>query len=238
MRKWLFAFKKKIIRVEEWFLYRVFKKKICYLTIDDGPSANTPKFLEILKIHKVKATFFVCANAYSSYLNDILANGHALALHSATHDYAMIYATQDAFFQDLHQIEELIFRVTQKAPPTVLRFPGGSSNLVHRNYCPDLMRVLIKEAQRQGYCYIDWDIEGDRENGWSREQTLNHVLPQIDRISKLQNRYHSCVLIHDIPTRPGTVEALPELIEYLKQQGYVFRTVSPFTTHYHHKLPD
>ena len=67
-------------------------RKVVYLTFDDGPSDNTDALLDVLAEHNVKATFFV--NGYEGYeeaLNRIVNEGHTLALHTYTHDYAHVY---------------------------------------------------------------------------------------------------------------------------------------------------
>lgn len=79
--------------------------KIVCLTFDDGPSKNTTPILEILDREQVPATFFVCAQDanenYMPLVADIAAAGHQIALHSATHQYSKIYASTDAFWQDM-----------------------------------------------------------------------------------------------------------------------------------------
>ena len=79
-------------------------KMVC-LTFDDGPSKNTVPILEILDREQVPATFFVCAQdaneRYLPLVADIAAAGHQIALHSATHQYSKIYASTDAFWQDI-----------------------------------------------------------------------------------------------------------------------------------------
>ena len=66
--------------------------KICCLTFDDGPSKYTPQVLAALEKCDAKATFFVTAQDanqdYLSYLTDIEAAGHQIALHSASHSYS------------------------------------------------------------------------------------------------------------------------------------------------------
>ena len=61
------------------------QKKV-YLTFDDGPSDHTAQILDILKKHKVKATFFVVGketeHAKKMYQRIVL-EGHTLAMHSS-----------------------------------------------------------------------------------------------------------------------------------------------------------
>ena len=86
-------------------------RMVC-LTFDDGPSKNTQPILEILDREQVPATFFVCAQdaneAYLPLVADIAAAGHQLALHSATHQYSKIYASTDAFWQDIKALRQAL----------------------------------------------------------------------------------------------------------------------------------
>ena len=84
--------------------------KEVYLTFDDGPSHNTPQVLDILDKYNVKATFFV-TNGKPDYQNLIAQEaqrGHTVAIHSASHDYAKIYQSVDAYFADLDEMNSII----------------------------------------------------------------------------------------------------------------------------------
>ena len=74
-----------------------------YLTIDDGPSQNTDRFLKILKKYNAKATFFVtgCHQEYNQYIIEAYKQGHTIGLHSYLHEYQDIYSSKDAYFKDL-----------------------------------------------------------------------------------------------------------------------------------------
>src|ERR1700728_2134359 len=66
-------------------------------TFDDGPNANTPAVLDVLKTYNVKATFFVVgrmARSHPEVLARIAAEGHLLGNHSATHP--MLSSSYDA----------------------------------------------------------------------------------------------------------------------------------------------
>lgn len=107
-------------------------KKYVYLTFDDGPSENTPALLEVLGKNNVKATFFVVYNSNKQYYQDIVCAGHAIGLHSYTHDYAKIYQSEDAYFADLQQLSDYV-KDACGVESKLLRFPGGSSNTVSRH---------------------------------------------------------------------------------------------------------
>ena len=65
--------------------------KIIYLTFDDGPSKYTSELLDVLRKYNVKATFFVVNSYYSDILERMNEEGHAVGLHTYTHEYKNIY---------------------------------------------------------------------------------------------------------------------------------------------------
>ena len=130
--------------------------KIVCLTFDDGPSKNTRPILEILDKEQVPATFFVCAqDANEKYLPlvaDIAAAGHQIALHSATHQYSKIYASTDAFWQDIRTLRQALEPYVDVAAIDWLRFPGGSTNTVSHRYGGNgIMKALKAQAEDKGY---------------------------------------------------------------------------------------
>lgn len=193
--------------------------KTIYLTFDDGPSPNTPKILEILKRYNVKATFFVINTKFSAYLKDIMNEGHAIGLHSASHDYKTVYSSEGGFFDDFQKIEDVVFNETGQRPD-IIRFPGGSSNTVSKKYCPGIMTVLTKKVHEKGWEYFDWNVNsGDAES--------NHIPAEriISNCKKLPKAAECNVLMHDTAAKGSTVEALPAVIEFYKSQGYDFSIV-------------
>ena len=117
--------------------------KTIYLTFDDGPSPNTPRIISILNSYGIKATFFVKNTSYNGYMKDIVDSGNAIALHSYTHDYKRIYSSDEAFYQDLQDISDLVYLQTG-VRSNIMRFPGGGSNTVSKKYSPGIMTRLTQ----------------------------------------------------------------------------------------------
>ena len=84
-------------------------EKVVYLTFDDGPSANTQRVLDILDQYDAKATFFITAQQpdYFPMIKKVYDEGHTIGLHSYTHEYDQVYASVDAYFDDLEKIGEV-----------------------------------------------------------------------------------------------------------------------------------
>lgn len=205
-------------------------KKVAYLTFDDGPSKNTAKILDILDRYNVKATFFVKYNSgYESTYKDIVKRGHTIALHSYTHDYAKIYRSTSAYYDDLYKLSDYVERVTG-VESKILRFPGGSSNTISRSYCRGIMSTLTKSVQNKGFRYYDWNVDsGDADGTTVSESKI---------ISNIKNRCGSqkqaVILMHDAASKTTTAAALPEIIEYLKSKGYDIQPITENTPVIHH----
>ena len=205
-------------------------QKVCYLTFDDGPSANTPKILDILNKYGVKATFFVINSADIGYVKNIYEAGHTVGLHTATHNYSQIYASTDAYFNDLQQISDKVESIIG-IKPTVMRFPGGSSNKVSAKYCGGIMTRLVSLVQERGYSYFDWNVaSGDADSN-----TPSYTYIRNNVLNSAKNKNSACVLMHDSSAKTTTVQALPEIIEGLTAMGYRFEALTPETYGYHHR---
>ena len=140
-------------------------EKVVYLTFDDGPSENTKKIMDILAKYDAKATFFVTGRNqdYNYLIKDAYNAGHTIALHTYSHEYSTVYASVDAYFDDLNKVGQMVKKEIGFVPHYI-RFPGGSSNTVSRRYCQGIMSTLTKEVVEKGYQYYDWTcINGDGE---------------------------------------------------------------------------
>ncbi len=181
-----------------------------YLTFDDGPSSNTNKILDILAQYDVKATFFVVGKegewAEDAY-NRIVEEGHTLGMHSYTHVYQSIYASVEAYAEDLNRLRDYLYEITGVESQFV-RFPGGSSNTVS-----DLdMHTFITYLNEQGITYFDWNVSSG--DAGSRKLEPEEIVANC--INGMGNKDTVVILMHDAAGRPTTVEALPALIEQIQ----------------------
>ncbi len=201
-------------------------EKVIYLTFDDGPSKYTAELLQILAKYNVKATFFVVGTAATSYLDDIVDQGHAIAIHTMTHDYASIYASKEAYFDDLYAMQKLIQDKTGVLT-TLMRFPGGSSNMVSKKYCPGIMTELTQAVEAQGFQYFDWNVDShDASDAKTEDEVFNNV------INGVRNKRYSIVLQHDI--KGYSVKAVDRIIEWGLANGYTFKPLDPTSPTAHH----
>ncbi len=195
-----------------------------YLTFDDGPSSNTEEILNILDDYNVKATFFVCGKdleLYGDAYKRIVADGHTIGMHSYSHNFSEIYASEEAFAKDYNDIHNLILETTG-VDTKYYRFPGGSSNLVSSTG----MSVFINYLNTQGAVYYDWNVSaGDATSeAFSKEQLIDNIMKDVVQYKT------SVVLLHDAANKEETVEALPGIIEALQQEGAMILPITDETT--------
>ena len=202
-------------------------KKVVYLTFDDGPGPYTKKLLDILDKYGVKATFFVCGQrpSYKNMIGEAHRRGHTIALHTYSHQYS-IYTSEATYFADLKKIEDVCIAQTG-VKPTIVRFPGGTSNTVSRKYCPGIMTVLSKSLAYHGYLYCDWNVSsGDAGGAKTKEEVANNV------ISGIKKNNVSIVLQHD--TAGFSVDAVEQIVAWGLANGYTFLPMTENTPMYHH----
>ena len=165
--------------------------RVIYLTFDDGPGPHTGRLLDILRKYGVKATFFVTNSGYDGTMWRIVNEGHSIGIHTMTHDYNTIYASEEAFFQDLLGMQDIIYRNTG-VRTTLMRFPGGGSNLVS-SYNDGIMTRLTQAVQNAGFQYFDWNVDSNDAGGARKKDTVSANV-----IGGVQNSRVSVVLQHDI----------------------------------------
>jgi peptidoglycan/xylan/chitin deacetylase (PgdA/CDA1 family) len=178
------------------------------ITFDDGPSPTlTPRLLDILKEKGVKATFFVIGQNVA-HSPDIVARasseGHEIGSHSWSHP-VLTKLSDDKVHEELQKTSEAILSATGKKP-TLLRPPYGAIN-------PHLSRMI--EGQ-EGLTIVLWSVD-----------PLDWKSPGSSVLAErliAGSKPGAITLSHDI--KPGTIEAIPHVIDALKAKGYQFVTVS------------
>jgi len=178
------------------------------MTFDDGPSEKlTPKLLNLLAAHHIKATFFVIgqnAAEYPELVRRAAREGHEIANHSWSHP-SLGKMSDEAVRRELQKTDDAIKSATG-VRPMLMRPPYGS----------------ITDRQKKwiyndfGYQVIIWDVD---PLDWKRPGptvVCNRILKE--------TRPGSIVLAHDI--HPGTIEAMPATLDQLEAKGFKFVTVS------------
>lgn len=200
--------------------------KRAYLTFDDGPSANTEKILDFLKANNIKATFFVIgAEGYDDLYKRIVDEGHTLAIHSNTHAYDEIYTSVDAFMKDIGVLSTKLEKLTG-VKPNILRFPGGSNNTISNRYnSTGIMDKIIDKVTKEGYHYYDWNV--DSLDASAKLQDKDVIVKSV--LDGAKDMKNAIILMHDASIKTTTVDALPEIVEGLRKEGYVFEKITEET---------
>lgn len=204
--------------------------KRAYLTFDDGPSDNTDTILDILSQYGLKATFFVIEKtdqASIQHYQRILNEGHTLAMHSASHVYSQIYASMDAYVNDVTELQNYLESITG-FKPEFYRFPGGSSNTVGDISMNDCVTYL----DSVDITYFDWNVDSGDANrcGSSADEIVSNV---VNGVCKHNN---SVVLMHDTNAKATTVAALPYIIQQLEDMGVTILPITDETVPVHHRI--
>lgn len=210
--------------------YNQTNEKVVYLTFDDGPSENTQKVLEILDVYDAKATFFVTGTNEEYYylIKKAHEAGHTIGLHTYVHEYDQIYNSSSSYFSDLKRIEDLVYSQIGSIPKYI-RFPGGSSNNVSKEYCYKIMTKLTKEVINRGYQYYDWNEDSEDGSGeLSVKQLIKNATAAKDN--------NIILLFHDANGKENSLEALGPVIEYYQDKGYVFKGIDDSSYVVHHSI--
>jgi len=186
-------------------------KKIIF-TFDDGPYPEfTEKLLKILGEEKIKATFFIVGEMGARYpylLKLLNSQGHEIAGHTYTHpNLTKIPLTRVK--EELEKTRLLIREFTGKNT-YLFRPPGG-------NYNESLKRI----SSSSGYQPIFWTIfPQDHSSDISAEEIYQRVIENIHP--------NGIILFHS--GRENTLQALPRIVQTLKEKNYTFITISDLIT--------
>jgi len=202
-------------------------KRTIYLTFDDGPGDYTMTLLDLLDHYGVKATFFVTGSGSNGELWRMHKAGHSIGIHTLSHDYDAVYASEEAYFEDLNAVQDIIYRETGEKT-SLLRFPGGGSNLAS-NFNQGIMTRLAEAVQNAGYQYFDWNVDSNDAGG---AVTAREVAQNV--IEGIKEQRVSVVLQHDI--HGFSVQAVEDIIVWGLDNGYQFLPLTPDSPPMHHEI--
>ena len=197
-------------------------QKRVFLTFDDGPtSAVTPFILDLLKQENIKATFFVLGNRAKSnpeLIQREFEEGHYIANHGYTHVYSQIYQNQQTVLDEYNYTEQCIQEALNNSNyhSKIFRFPGGSNGGYYNSIKQQAKKVLASN----NIAYLDWNcLSKDAEGAKTKEQLLQNV---IDTAGTKQSLV---ILMHDAADKILTYETLPDVIKFLRENGYTFKNM-------------
>ena len=192
--------------------------KRAFLTFDDGPSKNTKAILDILKENNIKATFFVLGHqveVFPETTRRIYDEGHYIANHGYSHIYGNIYSSPYAVLEEYNKTKDVIKEILgTDYDGHLFRFPGGSTGGKYKQIKKDAKTIL----DENNIAYIDWNsLSNDAAGAKTKEAIIQNTIDTVG------NKNSVVILMHDAGDKILTYEALPDIITYLREQGYVFK---------------
>lgn len=174
-------------------------------TFDDGPNpTTTPKVLDILAKHQIKAVFFMVGEMVDTQnkkvpaiIARILREGHVIANHTMQHkDLCRTKTTLEAAVADIDDGKAAIEKVAA-VPMVWFRAPFGVR-------CDRLDELLAE----RGIQHFHWDLDPQEWKHGDKGKTVTYITGSLARSSD-----RNVLLLHDIKT--VTVAALPEILTWL-----------------------
>ncbi|MHB8278845.1 MAG: polysaccharide deacetylase family protein [Candidatus Humimicrobiaceae bacterium] len=187
--------------------------KNVFLTFDDGPNEPyTSQILDILKKFHARASFFVCgknAQYYPQVIRKIVKEDHIIANHTYSHSRFLTYA--GLLSKEIEKTKKIIQEITSKNS-NFFRPPWGI-----------VTPWLKKYLKIHNYKLVLWDVEAHDWRKTSSRIIVERVLEKV--------KPNSIILLHDgketyhQSDRLQTVNALPLIINKLREKGYKFEGI-------------
>lgn len=195
--------------------------KRAFLTFDDGPSNNTVSILNILNNYGIKGNFFVLGTrveAMPEMIKNIYDQGHFIGNHGYSHNYSQIYSSPQSVLDEYNKTNTLIANAigNSKYNSHLFRFPGGLAGGVYAD-----IKNQAKQLLEENYILnVDWNaLTGDSEKS---NPSPEYLMENLQKTTC--NKNSVVILMHDSAAKKITADMLPQVIEFLKQQGYEFKT--------------
>ncbi len=184
-------------------------RKLVCLTFDDGPSAYTMQVLDILKEHGARATFFEVGSSvpgWSDSARAVVASGSEVMSHTMNHLNNLTTTSDETFAEVSGAFNAL--RDYAGIETSVIRPPYGNWDAL----CWRSSRGTMSAS-------VIWNIDS---HDWELPGVETIVANCTERVSS-----GDIILMHDGGgNRDQDLEALPQIIDTLHEQGFEFVTVS------------
>lgn len=184
-------------------------ERAVYLTFDDGPIPEvTPWVLDILDQYGVKATFFMVGDnirKHPEVFHEVVRRGHCVGNHTFHHISGHIHGDFH-FKNDVDECQAIIEKEMGLVSSPVFRPPHGWMKVNQYRYVAKRYRIVM------------WDLV---TRDYSTRLNADDVLANVKRYA----RPGSIITFHDsLKSQEKIRTALPAAIEWLKEQGYSFKT--------------
>lgn len=181
-------------------------KKVAFSFDACWGASYTPALLEILKENNIKTTFFLTGfwvEKYPEIVKKIAEEGHEIGNHTYSHPH-LNSLSEEQIKIELEKVGNMIFELTEQKP-YLFRPPFG-----------EYSNKVITTAQRCNYQTIQWSIDSLDWKELGKE-------PMVQRVT--ENLHPGAIILfHNNGT--FTAEALPEIINFVKGEGYEIIPIS------------
>lgn len=178
--------------------------KEVWLTVDDGPTSDTPAVLDLFDRYGVKATFFVkgvLAEKCPDMIEEMLRRGHTVANHSYTHPSATFWCLPPARIDEqIERCNAALDAITGERP-TLFRAPVGTKN-------PAVHPALT----RRGMLLVGWTARAFDTKTNDPEVVVKRIMPDVAP--------GTIILLHQ--GRKASLQMLARTIEEVQRAGYRF----------------
>lgn len=175
-----------------------------YLTFDDGPDPEfTPKILDLLKKHKIPASFFIIgskAEQHPEIVKRIAQEGHTIGNHSYHHHNNIAFLSTRKLIEEIKKCSDTLQQILGKRI-SLFRPPVGITN---PNYRRMLKTLHLKSI------------------GWSVRTLDTKEKNKTILLEKLKNNLQkgNIILLHD--TQKITESMMDEFLDYAVKNGTTF----------------
>ena len=179
-------------------------KRELWLTIDDGPNADTPALLDLLDRLGVKATFFIIGiigERHPDFVREIVAHGHSIGNHSQTHPSAWFWCAPPARVRSEIDDCNRTLATLANVAPRWFRAPVGMKN-------PFVHPALARRGMR----LIGWTARGFDAVMHDADQVLERILPHV--------KPGAIIVLHQ--GREHSLRVIERVVVALQERGYSF----------------
>lgn len=179
------------------------KKKVVYITFDDGPIPEATTFiLETLRERGIKATFFMVgenAFRYPELLEAVRKDGHSIGNHTYNHLGGLDRSTV-AYMKNVRKANDVLHS-------KLFRPPHGWMRISHYLWLKRYYRIVM------------WDlVTRDYSCRLNAQDIVNNI--------KKYTRNGSIITFHDsLKSIDKLKTALPQSLDWLIEKGYSFGTL-------------
>ncbi|WP_409344477.1 polysaccharide deacetylase family protein [Paenibacillus sp. MBLB4367] len=187
-------------------------KREIALTFDDAPDAKyTPQVLDVLKAHKVKATFFLVghrANLHPDLVRRMVREGHAIGNHSYNHpNFAKL--SLESFTQQIEQTQNIL-KPLIGYNPRLIRPPYG-----------EIKQEQLEWAAARHMMIVNWNVDSLDWKQLDADHVSANILTHVGP-GAIVLQHSGGGVGQDLS---GTVKALPGIIQKLRTYGFSLVTV-------------